>query len=320
MRDSYAKFEAAGIKLFALSYDDQETLAEFAEHQGIPYTLLSDTGSTVIKQYGLLNEQLTAADGPLYGIPYPGVYVCDEQGVITSKFFHDSYKKRESPEMLIDAALGKIQIDESAPRATSVDDGIAITAALHGGKGSLRQGIVRQLVVSFELPEGLHIYGEPVPQGLTATTIEVEGPDGLVFLPMQSPATHSLHLASIDETLEVWSGRVDLIIPLYPVGELVSESRPLDTPDVEVTVTVTFQACNDNECLLPQTRQLELTVPLDVVDVPNLAIHTGHGQREGNYDSSPAMKRLVWRKTRGNPLRLVQFLWRQIKMRRQLSR
>ena len=320
MRDSYAKFEAAGIKLFALSYDDQETLAEFAEHQGIPYTLLSDTGSTVIKQYGLLNEQLTAADGPLYGIPYPGVYVCDEQGVITSKFFHDSYKKRESPEMLIDAALGKIQIDESAPRATSVDDGIAITAALHGGKGSLRQGIVRQLVVSFELPEGLHIYGEPVPQGLTATTIEVEGPDGLVFLPMQSPATHSLHLASIDETLEVWSGRVDLIIPLYPVGELVSESRPLDTPDVEVTVTVTFQACNDSECLLPQTRQLELTVPLDVVDVPNLAIHTGHGQREGNYDSSPAMKRLVWRKTRGNPLRLVQFLWRQIKMRRQLSR
>ena len=230
LRDSYAKFEAAGIKLYALSYDDQETLAEFAENQRIPYTLLSDTRSMVIKQYGLINEQLTAADGPLYGIPYPGVYVCDEQGVVTSKFFHDSYKKRESPEMLIDAALGEIQIDESAPRATSADDGIEITAALHGGNGSLRQGIVRQLVVSFDLPEGLHIYGEPVPQGLTATRIDVEGPAGLVLLPMESPATHSLHLASIDETLEVWSGRVDLVIPLYPVGELVSECRPLTRP------------------------------------------------------------------------------------------
>ena len=218
MRDSYAKFEAAGIKLYALSYDDQETLAEFAENQRIPYTLFSDTRSAVIKQYGLLNEQLTTADGPLYGIPYPGVYVCDEQGVVTSKFFHDSYKKRESPEMLIDAALGRIQIDESAPKATSIDGGIEITAALHGGNGSLRQGIVRQLVVSFDLPEGLHIYGEPVPQGLTATRIDVEGPAGLVLLPMQSPATHSLHLASINETLEVWSGRLDLVIPLYPVG------------------------------------------------------------------------------------------------------
>ena len=100
--------------------------------------------------------------------------------------------------MLIDAALGEIQIDESAPRATSTDGGIEITAALHGGNGSLRQGIVRQLVVSFDLPEGLHIYGEPVPQGLTATRIDVEGPAGLVLLPMQSPATHSLHLASIE--------------------------------------------------------------------------------------------------------------------------
>ena len=113
---------------------------------------------------------------------------------------------------------------------------------------------------------------------------------------------------------------MDLVIPLYPVGELVSECRPLDAPDIEVTVNVTFQACNETECLLPQTRQLKLTIPLDVVDVPNLAIHTGHGQREGNYDSTPAMKRLVRRKTRGNPFRLVQFLWRQMKMRRQLKR
>jgi len=320
LRDSYAKFEAAGIKLYALSYDDQETLAEFAENQRIPYTLLSDTRSRVIKQYGLLNEQLSSADGPLYGIPYPGVYICDENGFVTSKFFHDSYKKRESPEMLIDAALGRIQIDESAPVASSVDDGIEITAALHGGNGSLRQGIVRQLVVTFDLPEGQHIYGEPVPQGLTATSIEIQGPEGLVLLPMQAPPTQPLYLASIDETLQVWSGRVDLVVPLFPNGELVSECRPLDMPEVALSVNVKFQACNDNECLMPQTRLLMLTVPLDVVDVPNLAIHTGHGQREGNYDSTPAMKRLVWRKTRGNPLQLVQFLWRQMRMRRQLKR
>ena len=37
--------------------------------------------------------------------------------------------------MLIDAALGHITIDETAPRAESSDDGIRITAALHGGNG-----------------------------------------------------------------------------------------------------------------------------------------------------------------------------------------
>lgn len=320
MRDAFAKFEAAGIKLYALSYDDQETLTEFAEKQGVQYTLLSDTDSRVIKQYGLLNEQLSKKDAFLYGIPYPGVYVCDENGTVVSKFFHDSYKKRESPEMLIDAALGRITIDETAPQAVSSDDGIRITAALHGGNGSFRQGIVRQLVTTFELPDGLHIYGEPVPQGLTATEIRVEGPDGLVTLPIEAPPTAPLHLEALGIDLNVWSGTVTLAIPLYPVGELVSECRPIDEREVELSVHVTFQACTNETCLLPQTRSLTLRVALEEVDVPNLPIHTGHGQREGSYDSTPAMKRLIWRKIRKNPLRLLQFIWNRKRMERRSKR
>ena len=320
MRDAFDKFEAAGVKLYALSYDDQETLAEFSEQLGIQFTLLSDTESSVIKQYGLLNEQLSKKDAFLYGIPYPGVFVCDEDGTVISKFFHDSYKKRESPEMLIDAALGHITIDETAPQAESSDDGIRITAALHGGNGSLRQGIVRQLVTTFELPEGLHIYGEPVPQGLTATEISVAGPEGLVTLPMQAPPTAPLRLQAMNIDLNVWSGTVNLVTPLYPVGELVSECRPIDEREVELSVQVTFQACTDETCLLPQTRTLTLRVTLDEVDVPNLPIHTGHGQHEGNYDSTPAMKRLIWRKTRKNPLRLLQFIWNRKRMERRSKR
>ena len=316
MRDAFDKFEAAGVKLYALSYDDQETLAEFAQKQGVQYTLLSDPDSQVIKQYGLLNEQLSKKDAFLYGIPYPGVFVCDEDGTVISKFFHDSYKKRESPEMLIDAALGHITIDETAPRAESSDDGIRITAALHGGNGSLRQGIFRQLVTTFELPEGLHIYGEPVPQGLIATEIRVEGPDGLVTLPTEVPPTAPLHLKTLDIDLNVWSGTVSMATPLYPVGELVSECRPIDEQEVELSVHVTFQACTDEACLLPQTRTLTMRVALEEVDVPKLRIHTGHGQREGNYDSTPAMRRLIWRKTRKNPLRLLQFIWNQKRMER----
>ena len=47
-RDAYASFEAHGIKLYAVSYDDQETLREFCEAQSIPYPLLSVIDSAVI--------------------------------------------------------------------------------------------------------------------------------------------------------------------------------------------------------------------------------------------------------------------------------
>ena len=156
-------------------------LAECAEKQGIPFPLLSDLDSEVIRRYGILNTQIEPEDGFFYGIPYPGVFVTDGDGTVVAKFFHDTYKKRDSAEVVIDAALGRVQVAEDAPRAAAApEEGIKVSAAIQGGSGSLRQGIVRHVVVRFELPEGLHIYGEPVPDGMVATTVSVNGPPGLV--------------------------------------------------------------------------------------------------------------------------------------------
>ena len=156
-------------------------LAEYAEKQGIPLPLLSDLESEAIRRYGILNTQIEPEDGFFYGIPYPGVFVTDGDGVVVAKFFHDTYKKRDSAEVIIDAALGRVQVAEDAPRAAAApEEGIKVSAAIQGGSGSLRQGIVRHVVVRFELPEGLHIYGEPVPDGMVATTVSVNGPPGLV--------------------------------------------------------------------------------------------------------------------------------------------
>ena len=320
MRNAFDKFEANGIKLYALSYDDQETLAEFGRHHQIRYTLLSDIDSVVIKQFGLMNTEVSKSDAFLYGIPFPGVYVCDENGIVVSKFFHDSYKKRESPETLIDAALGNIVIDEDAPRVSVNDNDVTITASVRGGNASLRQGIIRQLVVRFQLPEGLHIYGNPVPQGLTATTISVTGPEGLQVMPAEYPPSSQLRLESLGVELQVWSGLVDVVIPIYATGELASECRPLDAPSTRLSIDIHYQACDDTTCLLPRHRQMTLELPLDVIEVPNLPMHTGHGQREGDYDSLPALRRLLWRKIRGNPFRLVQFLLKNRRLERAARR
>ncbi len=314
MRDAYAKFEANDIKLYAVSYDDQETLRQFADKQAIPYPLLSDVDSSVIEQYGILNTEISPDDFMLWGIPFPGVYVCDEAGLVTAKFFHDTYKKRDSAELLLDAALGKIVIDDDAPRADGGNDDIKITVAIHGGKGTIRQGIIRKLVVRFELADGLHIYGEPVPEGMVATSITVSGPPGLEVEEPILPATEILHLAALGVDLEVWSGSVDLVVPFYAKGELASETRPLDSDEIEIQVAVRYQACNDNECLLPKTEVFTLSLGMDVIDIPKIGLHLGHGQRAGNYDGRPALRRLLWRKFKENPLSLFKYIITNIKL------
>jgi hypothetical protein len=276
--------------------------------------LLSDLDSEVIRSYGILNSQLDTGDAMLYGIPFPGVFVTDEDGTVVAKFFHDSYKKRDSPELLIDAALGRISLNRDEPHAEGGDEEIRITASVHGGKGTIRQGIVRQLVVRFELGEGLHIYGEPVPDGMIPTSVSVEGPPGLVVGDPIYPPTQPLRLESLDLELPVWSGTVDIAVPFYAVGELASEVRPLDMESTTLEVTVRYQACNDQTCLLPKSEKMTLDLALDVVDIPALSMHQGHGQREGAFDGAPHLRRLMLRKVRSNPLRLVRFIAKTVKL------
>lgn len=295
-------------------------LKAFTEEHRVQYPLLSDIDSEVIHRYGVLNDQITRGDAMLYGIPYPGVFVCDADGIVVSKFFHDTYKKRDSPELLIDAALGKIQIAEDAPRAQAGDDEVRVTAAIHGGKGTIRQGIVRQLVVRFELRDGLHLYGEPVPEGMIPTTVTLSGPPGLATLDPIVPPTEPLTLASMGVELPVWSGSFEIVVPFYATGELASETRPLDQTSVTIEAEIRYQACDDDVCLLPKTEKLAFELPLDVIDTPNLGLHTGHGQREGGFSGTPHLLRLMWRKVRGDPFRLVQFAMKNARLEREAKR
>jgi len=287
------------MKVYAISYDDQECLSEFGEKQNIPYTLLSDIDSDVIRAYGILNDQVSPEDGFFYGIPYPGVYVTDEDGVVVAKFFHDTYKKRDSAEMLIAAASGKIELPEAAPQASGGDEDVKLSVGLVGGKGSIRQGILREILARFELSDGLHIYGEPVPDGMVATSVTVTGPDGLMCEAPILPPTEPLTLAAMGVELQVWSGVVDIRVPIYAGSELATEVAPLAQDSVEIEVTVRYQACNDDTCLLPKTETIKLDVPMDVTEVPAIPVHQGHGQREGNYDGRPHFKRLLKRKPAG---------------------
>lgn len=307
---------AAGVKLYAISYDDREALAEFRERQDIPYPLLSDVDSATIRRYGILNDRVRPGDALLHGIPYPGVFVCDENGVVMSKFFHDTYKKRDSPERLLDAALGRVVLDGSGPRAEGGDDGVRVTVTVRGGTGSLRQGVIRELVIRFELAPGLHVYGEPVPEGMVPVQVDVRGPPGLVVQAPVLPPTTAHHLPEMDLTLPVWSGAVDVRVPFYPTGELASETRPLDRASATLSVTVRYQACDDRTCLLPRTEEFTLELPLDVVDVPRIPIHMGHGQREAEYDGFPHVRRLLRRKIRQAPLGFLRFLMKQARLER----
>ena len=85
----------------AVSYDPVDALAKFAGKRNITFPLLSDPESKTIVAYGLLNKE---AKGKTEGIPYPGTFLIDKDGIIRAKLFLDGYRQRHSTEELLKAA------------------------------------------------------------------------------------------------------------------------------------------------------------------------------------------------------------------------
>ncbi len=77
-RDEYEVFKAAGAEVIGVSGDSSESHQRFAAKYNLPFTLLSDKGDQVRKQYGA-----TAA----FGL-FPGriTYVIDQAGVVQYVF------------------------------------------------------------------------------------------------------------------------------------------------------------------------------------------------------------------------------------------
>ncbi|MEM9652902.1 MAG: redoxin domain-containing protein [Actinomycetota bacterium] len=271
LQNAMPKFADAGIRLYAVSYDELGALEDFTRHHSITYDLLADKGSAVIREFGILNHHVTEEQVPYHGIPFPGTYLVAEDGTITAASFHESLAQRESAEGLIDAALGEILLGPEEPATGLADEsGIGITLTYHGGGGVIRGGAIRRLIVEMNLPEGLHVYDAPVPDGMVATTVTLVGPSGLRSLPVEKPLTHPLELPGIG-SLNVWSGLVRFVMPVWATDELASLVRADNPDEVTIEVSIAYQACDDRACLLPRTETVQVTVPVGSYVGPALA-------------------------------------------------
>ena len=96
------RINEAGVDVVAVSYDAVDTLQGFADKRMITFPLLSDTKSEAIDAYHIRNRDVKEGSR-LDGIPHPGTFLVDSQGVIRAKLFY-SVRKRHGVDELIEAA------------------------------------------------------------------------------------------------------------------------------------------------------------------------------------------------------------------------
>ncbi|XP_077230852.1 thioredoxin superfamily protein [Tasmannia lanceolata] len=96
-RDSYEKFKKAGAEVVGISGDDPSSHKAFSKKYRLPFTLLSDEGNKIRKEWGI------PAD--LFGtLPGRQTYVLDRNGVVQL-----IYNNQFQPEKHVDETLKLLQ-------------------------------------------------------------------------------------------------------------------------------------------------------------------------------------------------------------------
>ena len=82
-----------GLGIASVSYDSAALLRNFAERKDLHYPMLSDPESKMIRAFDILNDNFPK-DHQFYGVPFPGMYLIDEHGVVKAKYFEDDHRER----------------------------------------------------------------------------------------------------------------------------------------------------------------------------------------------------------------------------------
>jgi len=93
LQENKPGFDAAGIGLVAMTYDDPVRQQAFVDKHGITIPVLSDDDALTFKTLGILNEEYAPGDFQ-YGIPHPGMIVIDTSGKVVGKLFLEAYSSR----------------------------------------------------------------------------------------------------------------------------------------------------------------------------------------------------------------------------------
>jgi peroxiredoxin len=119
-----AALKGQGLGVAGVSYDPVPVLADFSQRRGITFPLLSDPGSITIKKYGILNTTVPETNRQTYGIPFPGTFLLNVDGVVTSRFFEPAYQERST----VNSIMARLGRNLEVPATTVTSPQLAVTS------------------------------------------------------------------------------------------------------------------------------------------------------------------------------------------------
>ena len=295
LQDRLEELQAQGLGVAAISFDSEAVLAEFSERRGITFPLLADEGSKVITEFGILNtvayealEEIgpgrrdpTSLDpafeediakyvtfgastgiGFHVGTPFPGTFMLDRTGRVTSRFFEEFYRERNT----------------TANIMLKLGAGLAPIAAVEGSTAHLKftaypsdpyvnPGSRFSVAVRVEPNPDIHVYAPGAEtMGYRVVSLNLRPVPHVRFEPVEFPESEIYYFEPLDERVPAYQRPFTLLqeVTVAATNEALEVLSQLDA--LTLSGTFDYQACNDELCFEPVSLPISFTLDLQALD------------------------------------------------------
>ena len=268
-----------GYGIAVISYDAQDATAQFAEQNDISFPLLSDLGSETIQRFGLLNPVPEWAFGDnvddpdvqtdiatyvsvfnpaemMIGIAFPGTFMLDSTGRVSSRYFENSYIERNTVSSIV-IRRGEAQVPVRAAQVSMPQ----LELTTYASEPTIAPGNRFAVMLDVEPNDGMHIYA-PGSADYRVVGLEVESDAPLIVLPMSYPASTNYYFEPFDETMPVYEEAFELVQELILDGSPQAQQALREQESITVNGTFEYQACSEEICYPPESLELSWSIPL----------------------------------------------------------
>jgi peroxiredoxin len=257
-----------GLGVATISYDRSEILAAFSKQHGITFPMLSDVGSATIKRYGILNPVPEWAIGPdkddpevkaavqkyvsvvnpnptMVGIAFPGTFILDRQGRVTSRYFEDFYIERNT----ISSVMMRLD-NRVAPVAGTKLSTAHLEVTTYPSEPGIAPGNRFSVAFDVQPHKGIHVYA-PGAKDYRVIRVAIEPQPFVRTLPMKYPASQIYHFKPLNERVPVYEKPFTLVQEIILEGTPQAQAAFRGKTSLTINGTLEYQACDDKICYNP---------------------------------------------------------------------
>lgn len=275
----------SGIGIAAISYDSPAVLADFAQRRGITFPLLADEGSSVITAFGILNTVAAEGLGPnqddpgviadvakyvsvfgssqaVVGTPFPGTFMLDAQDRVSSRFFEEFYRERNTTS----SVMLKLGIGLS-PIAAITGETAQLKFTAYPSNTAVSAGTRFTIAVDVEPGPDMHVYAPGAETlGYRVIGLNLTPSSHFRFEAVEFPESEIYHFEPLDEYVPVYLRPFTLLQEVVVEATVEAESALEDLDTLTLTGSFDYQACDDEFCFNPVSVPLTFILDLEAHD------------------------------------------------------